>query len=137
MELSKLLIREKRTQDAIAHLWPAVKATPVEVSAPLRFQLAIALSLQGQHSPAEHLLVQVVELEPSFVEAWICLANCYVAQGKGSDAEVTLERVVTGNLGGSAAEAAGETASRPAAVSPEVSAWCQRQLDALRQERSP
>jgi len=44
-----------------------------------RWQLALALSLQEQHEPAEALLEQVLTLEPTFAEAVLCL--CSVAGG--------------------------------------------------------
>ena len=53
VKLSKLLLRGKRPEDAVSHLWPAVKAAPQESSAPLRFQLGMAMALQEQHDVAE------------------------------------------------------------------------------------
>ena len=59
VELSKALLRSARAADAIAHLWPAVQDAPKEASAPLRYQLALALALDRQHASAEPLLRQV------------------------------------------------------------------------------
>ena len=71
--LSKLLLRARRPEEAVAHLWPAIQAAPREASAPLRFQLGLATALQGQHDAAEPLFEQVLTLEPTFVE---CLLWC-------------------------------------------------------------
>lgn len=94
VELSKRLLRAKRPEEAASHLWPAVQAAPREASAPLRFQLALALSLQGQHDVAEPLLEQVLQLEPSFAEAHLCLCSVQEALGKVDDAVATLRKVV-------------------------------------------
>ena len=59
VQLSKLLLRASRPTDAVAHLWPAVHDAPREASAPLRYQLALALALDKQHASAEPLLRQV------------------------------------------------------------------------------
>ena len=93
--LSKSLLRAKRPADAVAHLWPAVRATPQESSAPVRFQLALALALQEQHDVAEPLLEQVLQLEPEFAEALLCLCATQEALGKTGAALATLERVAS------------------------------------------
>jgi hypothetical protein len=93
VQLSKTLLRTKRPADAVAHLWPAVQATPQETSGPLRFQLALALSLQEQHDVAEPLLEQVLMLEPDFVDGLLCLCATKEAQGKADEAIAALERV--------------------------------------------
>ena len=84
--LSKRLMREQRVGEAAAQLWPAVQAAPREASAPLRFQLALALSLDGQHEVAEPLLEQVLTLEPEFAEAVLCLCSVQESLGKLHDA---------------------------------------------------
>ena len=67
MLLSKLFLRQGRPDEAVAHLWPAVKRAPQTESGPLRFQLALALALLNKHDVAEPLLEQVLQLEPGFV----------------------------------------------------------------------
>ena len=93
MKLSKLLLRAKRPEDAVSHLWPAVQAAPQESSAPLRFQLGMAMALQEQHDVAEPLFEQVLQLEPEFAEAWLCLAATQEALGKADKAAETLDKV--------------------------------------------
>ena len=93
VKLSKLLLRGKRPEDAVSHLWPAVKAAPQESSAPLRFQLGMAMALQEQHDVAEPLFEQVLQLEPEFAEAWLCLAATQEALGKADKAAETLDKV--------------------------------------------
>jgi hypothetical protein len=39
VKLSKMLMKEQRLDDAVAHLWPAVQAIPQEESGPVRFQV--------------------------------------------------------------------------------------------------
>ena len=95
VRLSKAYLRAKRPADAVAHLWPAVRATPQESSAPLRFQLALALALQEQHDVAEPLLEQVLKLEPEFAEALLCLCATQEALGKTDAALATLDRVAS------------------------------------------
>ncbi|KAL1510128.1 hypothetical protein AB1Y20_006460 [Prymnesium parvum] len=120
VQLSKLLLRRKQTQQAVAHLWPAVQAVPREHSGPLRFQLALALALQGQHDTAKPLLSQegglsalaVLELEPTFTEAWICLSNCQQALGELDDAAASLAHVAT--------------------LRPEIAEWCNQEADKIR-----
>ena len=109
--LSKTLLRAKRPAEAVEHLWPAVQATPQEQSAPLRFQLAMALALQEQHDVAEPLLLQVLELEPAFAEALLCLCATQQALGKLEQAAQTLERV--------------------AALRPELKEYCEREAAVL------
>ncbi|KAL3915361.1 MAG: hypothetical protein SGPRY_007252 [Prymnesium sp.] len=62
VKLSKILLARRQTEQAVAHLWPAV---------------------------------QVLELEPEFPEAWICLSNCQQALGKLEEAADSLVRVST------------------------------------------
>ena len=90
--LSKLMLREKRPADAVDHLWPAVQAAPREASAPLRFQLGLAVALQEQHDVAQPLFRQVLELEPDFVEAWLCLASTLEQSGDAPGASEALEK---------------------------------------------
>ena len=80
VQLSKLLLRSSRASDAIAHLWPAVQDAPREASAPLRYQLALALALDRQHASAEPLLRQVIELEPTYTDASLALVSVLHAQ---------------------------------------------------------
>ena len=50
-----------------------------QVSGPLRFQLALALALRGEHEVAEPLLVQVLrrgDLAAAGVAWWIWLRRC-------------------------------------------------------------
>ena len=61
----------------------------------MRFQLALALALQGQTDTAEPLLKQVLELEPEFAEAWICLSNCQQALGDLEGAASSLVHVAS------------------------------------------
>ena len=68
---SKELLKQNLPSQAVDLLWPAVQACERAASAPLRFQLALALALQKQHGPAEELLKQVLEIEPSFAEAHV------------------------------------------------------------------
>uniref|UniRef100_A0A7S3C2G9 Uncharacterized protein n=1 Tax=Haptolina ericina TaxID=156174 RepID=A0A7S3C2G9_9EUKA len=112
VKLSKLLLKEMRLGEAVAHLWPAIQDTPREHSAPLRFQLGLALALQQQPDAAEPLLEQVLQLEPGFVEAEICLSNCQAAQGKFASAATSLRRA--------------------AALRPEIADWCESQSVQLR-----
>ena len=53
-------------------------------SAPLRYQLALALGVQKQFEAAEPLLEQVLELEPTFTEASLALVSVLRAQGKAA-----------------------------------------------------
>ncbi len=92
VSLSKSLLRRRRASEAVAHLWPAVKAVPQGHSAPIRFQLGVALSVQGQHEPAELLFEQALELEPGFTEGWLCLGSCREELGKPALAAQALER---------------------------------------------
>ena len=108
VKLSKLLLRAQRPAEAVDHLWPAVQAVPQEQSAPIRFQLALALSIQGQHEAAEPLLEQVLQIEPEFVECLLCLSGTQEALGKATLAVETLQRV--------------------AALKPEIKAWCDREV---------
>ena len=80
VDLSKALLRTARATDAIAHLWPAVQDAPREASAPLRYQLALALALDRQHASAEPLLRQVIELEPTYTDASLALVSVLHAQ---------------------------------------------------------
>ena len=89
-----------------------MRAAPREASAPLRFQLALALALEGQHDPAEALLRQVLELEPTFADAELCLANCLQALGRAAEAADALERA--------------------AELKPELRSWCEREAEGLR-----
>ena len=109
---SRELLRAKDAGGATALLWPAVQAAPREASAPLRFQLALALALEGQHEPAEALLRQVLELEPTFADAELCLANCLQALGRAAEAADALERA--------------------AELKPELRSWCEREAEGLR-----
>ena len=92
--LSKVLLRAKRVDEAVAHLWPLVKeqAIPRDASAPIRFQLGLALGLQEQHEVAEPLFEQVLQLEPGFVEAWLCLASTRAALGRVDTAVEALDK---------------------------------------------
>ena len=116
MRLSKLLIRTQRLGEAGELLWAAVRAAPQPASAPLRFQLSLALFLQGQHEAAEALLLQVIELEPEFSEAHICLANCQQTQGKLVEACDALRRV--------------------AQLKPEISHWCEIQIEGIQRQKT-
>ena len=109
---SRELLRAKDAGGATALLWPAVQAAPREASAPLRFQLALALALEGQHEPAEALLRQVLELEPTFADAELCLANCLQALGRAAEAADALDRA--------------------AELKPELRSWCEREAEGLR-----
>ena len=82
VDLSKALLRTARATDAIAHLWPAVQDAPREASAPLRYQLALALALDRQHASAEPLLRQVIELEPTYTDASLALVSVLHAQAR-------------------------------------------------------
>ena len=88
------------------------QAAPREASAP-RFQLALALALEGQHEPAEALLRQVLELEPTFADAELCPANCLQALGRRR----------------------GGRRARAAAAKPELRSWCEREAEGLRAGR--
>ena len=66
----------------------------------------------SQEMPAEPLLRQVLELEPSFAEAWLCLSNVLEARGRLDEALATL--------------------GRAAEMRPELAAWCERQQGQLR-----
>ena len=109
---SRELLRAKDAGGATALLWPAVQAAAREASAPLRFQLALALALEGQHEPAEALLRQVLELEPTFADAELCLANCLQALGRAAEAADALDRA--------------------AELKPELRSWCEREAEGLR-----
>ena len=113
VQLSKLLLkaRPSRAQEAVSHLWPAVRGTPQEASGPLRFQLGLAVAVQGQHDVAEPLFQQVLELEPTFVEALLCLAATQEALGKR--------------------EAAAATLGRAAELKPELKAFAEREAQRL------
>ena len=89
------MLRAKRPDAAVAHLWPAVQQCPQEASGPLRFQLGLAMSLQGQHEVAQPLFEQVLELEESFVEGWLCLASTRAARGQLEGAAEALEKAAT------------------------------------------
>ena len=52
VKLSKLLIREQRTDDAIAHLWPAVKAVAQEDSGVLYARKAVGFAAEPPNSAA-------------------------------------------------------------------------------------
>lgn len=108
VQLSKLLLRAQRPAEAVDHLWPAVQSVPQEQSAPLRFQLALALGVQEQHEAAEPLLEQVLQLEPGFVECLLCLSGTQEALGKSKDAVATLEQV--------------------AELKAELREWCEREI---------
>ena len=110
--LSKALLRQGRAEEAVAQLWPAVKAAPVEASGPLRFQLALALASRGQFDVAAPLLEQVLQLEPQFAEALLALTNCQAELGKLGAAMASLERV--------------------AQLRPEAREWCEREIEQLR-----
>ena len=112
VELSKALLRTARAADAIAHLWPAVQDAPKEASAPLRYQLALALALDRQHASAEPLLRQVIELEPAYIDASLALVSVLHAQGKTRDALALLEQLK--------------------ASQPEMAGWCEQQAVAMR-----
>jgi len=109
--LGKLLLRQRRWQEAVEFLWPLVQSLPREQSAPLRFQLALSLLQQGQHAAAEALLSQVLVLEPSFVEARLCLVSCLEAQGKLGEAVESLRQA--------------------AELRPEVAPWAEREASRL------
>ena len=57
-----------------------VQDAPREASAPLRYQLALALALDRQHASAEPLLRQVIELEPTYTDASLALVSVLHAQ---------------------------------------------------------
>jgi tetratricopeptide (TPR) repeat protein len=116
VELSKLLIRAKQPVAAMAHLWPAVLAAPQEASGPIRFQLALALALQGQYDVAEPLLEQVLQLDPGFVEGRICLCNVLEARGQLGRAVAALEEV--------------------RALRPDLEAWCAREIGRLLRQQA-
>ena len=65
---------------------------PREASAPLRFQLGLAVALQEQHDVAQPLFRQVLELEPDFVEALLCLASTLEQSGDAPGASEALEK---------------------------------------------
>ena len=58
--------------------------------------------------------LQVLQLEPHFVEAHVCLANCQQAQGKAGAAADTLRRV--------------------AELRPDMASWCEGQVAALSED---
>ena len=116
VELSKLLIRAKQPVAAMAHLWPAVLAAPQEASGPIRFQLALALALQGQYDVAEPLLEQVLQLDPGFVEGRLCLCNVLEARGQLGRAVAALEEV--------------------RALRPDLEAWCAREIGRLLRQQA-
>ena len=116
VELSKLLLRAKQPVAAMAHLWPAVLAAPQEASGPIRFQLALALALQGQYDVAEPLLEQVLQLDPGFVEGRICLCNVLEARGQLGRAVAALEEV--------------------RALRPDLEAWCAREIGRLLRQQA-
>ena len=116
VELSKLLIRAKQPVAAMAHLWPAVLAAPQEASGPIRFQLALALALEGQYDVAEPLLEQVLQLDPEFVEGRICLCNVLEARGQLGRAVAALEEV--------------------RALRPDLEAWCAREIGRLLRQQA-
>ena len=111
--LSKLFLRRGRPDEAVAHLWPAVRRAPQTESGPLRFQLALALALLNKHDVAEPLLEQVLQLEPGFVEALLALCNCQAALGKTEGAVQSLEQV--------------------ARLRPEMREYCDREISQLRE----
>ena len=111
------MLRQQRAADAVDLLWPALKAVPQPASGPVRFHLALALSLQGQHEAAEALLLQVLELDPAFTHASICLSTCQQQQGKLAAAIETLQRV--------------------AQAQPDIAAWCTAQVEELRTQQAP
>ena len=100
----------------MAHLWPAVLAAPQEASAPIRFQLALALALQGKYDVAEPLLEQVLQLDPGFVEARICLCNVLEARGQLGRTVAALEEV--------------------RALRPDLEAWCAREIGRLLRQQA-
>ena len=139
VQLSKLLLRSSRASDAIAHLWPAVQDAPKEASAPLRYQLALALALDKQPASAEPLLRQVLglssarsrlhwlpmicadrpsaprqvlELEPAYTDASLALASILHAQGKTQAALDLLDEIATSQ--------------------PELASWCEQQARAFK-----
>lgn len=114
--LGKLLLREQRLADAVDLLWPALKVVPQQASGPVRFHLALALSLQGQHAAAEALLQQVLEVDPAFTHASICLSSCQQQQGKLAEAIETLQRV--------------------AEAQPDIAEWCTAQMAEMRTQRA-
>jgi len=92
---SKELLKARRPAEAVDLLWPAILAAPREDSGPLRFQCALALHMQSQHGASAELLKQVIELEPSFAEAHLCLAQAYTALGLAAEAEAALDEAAT------------------------------------------
>ncbi|EOD17154.1 hypothetical protein EMIHUDRAFT_244351 [Emiliania huxleyi CCMP1516] len=89
------LLKARRPAEAVDVLWPAILAAPREDSGPLRFQCALALHMQSQHAASAELLKQVIELEPSFAEAHLCLAQVYTALGLAAEAEAALDEAAT------------------------------------------
>ena len=116
VELSKLLLRAKQPEAAMAHLWPAVQVAPQAASGPIRFQLALALALEGQYDVAEPLLEQVLQLDPEFVEGRICLCNVLEARGQLGRAVAALEEV--------------------RALRPDLEAWCAREIGRLLRQQA-
>ena len=106
---SRELLRAKDAGGATALLWPAA-AAPREASAPLRFQLALALALEGQHEPAA--CYDRYSTGPTFADAELCLANCLQALGRAAEAADALDRA--------------------AELKPELRSWCEREAEGLR-----